>query len=98
MGTFQRQLQRITGRLLRLVDTVFSVPFQCWWCFSQGMRRRADWQLYGRPMFRQLHGGEIIGKRFVARSRSRGNSIGVFQPVILTVGKGGLLEIRTTWE
>lgn len=36
----------------------------------------------------------MIGKRFSARSKSKGNSIGVFQPVILTTwGPGGLITI-----
>jgi acetyltransferase-like isoleucine patch superfamily enzyme len=72
-----------------------SIPLQWFWCASQGVQWHYGWRLSGRPVFRQRDGGRIvIGERFSARSKSRGNSIGVFQPVILTAwGPESVVEI-----
>ena len=63
-----------------------TVPLHWYWCASQGVRWRYGWHLYGRPRFRVRgpNSSIRIGERFTARSCSHGNSIGVFQPVIIT--------------
>jgi acetyltransferase-like isoleucine patch superfamily enzyme len=88
---------RLTGyRVYRRVSTCISIPVQFYWCMSQGIRWRSGWRLDGKPLFR-MRGANAriaIGERFTALSKSRNNSIGVFQPVILTAwGPGALLEI-----
>src|SRR5579862_608737 len=72
-----------------------SIPRQWFWCASQGIQWHYGWRLSGRPVFRQQGGGRVvIGERFSARSKSEGNSIGVFQPVILTAwGPESVVEI-----
>ena len=46
--------------------------------------RRSDWTLRGLPLLRVASNARIeIGERFVAVSKSRYNSLGVFQPVML---------------
>jgi len=72
-----------------------SIPQQWLWCASQGVQWHYGWRLSGRPVFRQRDGGRVvIGERFSARSKSEGNSIGVFQPVIITAwGPDSLVEI-----
>jgi acetyltransferase-like isoleucine patch superfamily enzyme len=60
------------------------------------MQWQRDWKFSGRPCFRMRGSGAgiIIGKRFSARSKSTGNAIGVFQPVIITAwGKNAHVEI-----
>jgi acetyltransferase-like isoleucine patch superfamily enzyme len=72
-------------RVLLQLPYWLSIPQQWLWCASQGVEWRYGWRLSGRPVFRQRGGGRIvIGERFSAHSKSQGNSIGVFQPVILT--------------
>ncbi len=80
---------------LRQIPYWISIPLQWCWCASQGVQWHYGWRLSGRPVFRQRGGGRIaIGKRFSARSKSEGNSIGVFQPVILTAwGRESVIEI-----
>ncbi len=71
-------------------------PAHWYWCASQGVRWQPGWRLSGRPLLRMRGAGAriVIGKRFGAHSKSRGNSIGVFQPVIITAwGDGALVEI-----
>ncbi len=72
------------------------VPVYWFWCVTQGVKLGNGWHLSGRPRFR-IHGKGariIIGNRFTARSRSAGNAIGVFQPVILTAwGENASIEI-----
>ncbi|MGA2247304.1 MAG: acyltransferase [Verrucomicrobiota bacterium] len=81
-------------QFLRKLPYWISIPRQWFWSVSQGVRWRYGWRLSGRPIFRQQEGGRIlIGVRFSARSKNKGNSIGVFQPVILTARGPGVLEI-----
>lgn len=85
-----------TRRFILDIPYFLSIPIAWYWCSSQGVRWRYGWRLYGRPSFRQYGSGAriSIGERFRAHSRSKGNSIGVFQSVILTAwGKGAMLEI-----
>lgn len=73
-----------------------SIPIQMYWCSTQGVPWHRDWRLSGKPLFRVCGEGSriIIGDRFTALSTSKNNSIGVFQPVILTAwGSGSVLEI-----
>jgi acetyltransferase-like isoleucine patch superfamily enzyme len=71
------------------------IPLMWFWCWEQGMQWRYGWKLYGKPLLRQVAGGAIsIGNYFSAHSVSKGNSIGVNQPVILTAwGKGSSITI-----
>ena len=80
------ELLRRSYRLAACLAYLATVPLRWYWCTSQRVRWRYGWRLYGRPRFR-VRGANArirIGERLVARSSSRGNSIGVFQPVIIT--------------
>ncbi len=60
----------------RMRDLVF-----CRWV---GVRYEKNWRLYGLPLIRSRRRGSIqIGSHFKAASRSRYNTIGVIQPVII---------------
>jgi acetyltransferase-like isoleucine patch superfamily enzyme len=84
---------RATYQLWRLFNDVIIAPFDCVWCAMAGVRWRWGWRLKGFPQLRARGGGKIkIGERFAAHSRSKGNSIGVFQPVIVTAW-GRLAEV-----
>jgi acetyltransferase-like isoleucine patch superfamily enzyme len=51
-----------------------------------GFPYHSSWKVFGRPLLRNASGGKVeIGLRLVLRSTSRGNAIGVIQPVCLTV-------------
>jgi acetyltransferase-like isoleucine patch superfamily enzyme len=71
------------------------VPGDWLCCFLQGMPWHGDWRLDGWAYFRKSIGARIvIGRRFVAISKSRNNAIGVFQPVMLSaLGRGALISI-----
>jgi acetyltransferase-like isoleucine patch superfamily enzyme len=80
-----RQCLRSCYRIWRGVNAFTAAPVDWFWCMLNGVRWRWGWSLSGFPQFRVRGGGCIrIGERFCARSRSQGNSIGVFQPVIIT--------------
>ena len=64
-------------------------PIDWMWCRLGGVRWRRGWRLSGFPQFRSRGGKILIGERFSAHSRSKGNSIGVFQPVIITAWRRG---------
>ena len=73
-----------------------AVPVYWCWCALQGVAWQGGWKLSGRPRFRIRGSGAkiLIGKRFLARSKSAGNAIGVFQPVMITAwGRNALVEI-----
>lgn len=91
----RKMLPESLKRFLLNLPFLISVPRQMWWCATQGLRWKQGWRLYGKPQFRMAWGGKIfIGERFCARSESSGNSIGVFQPAILTAwGTDSRLEI-----
>lgn len=79
--------------------TISAWPAACFylcWCAFQGVAWQSGWKFSGLPRFR-LRGSRariLIGKRFSARSKSRGNAIGVFQPVLITAwGQDALVEI-----
>lgn len=82
-------------RRLSVVKAVIRAPRDWAWCLAHGVRWRWGWTLRGLPSLRISRRASItIGQRFVAVSNSRYNSIGVFQPVILTAfGAGSLIEI-----
>lgn len=74
-----RQKQAITDVLY--VPVVIRDVVFCWWV---GLRRGKCWRLYGLPLIRSRHSGSIqIGSHFTSVSRSRNNTIGVIQPVII---------------
>jgi acetyltransferase-like isoleucine patch superfamily enzyme len=84
---------RVTYHILSWVCDVIIAPINWFWCAMSGVDWHWGWQLKGFPKFRARNGGRIrIGKRFAAHSRSKGNSIGVFQPVIITAW-GRLAEV-----
>lgn len=82
--------------ILYCLPSKIMFPIYWFWCISQGVAIKKKWYLSGRPQFR-LHGlgSKItIGKSFTALSKSRNNSIGVFQPVIITAwGENAKVEI-----
>ena len=76
---------KIGYRFWILICATIVAPVDCLWCFLGGVSWQWGWRLKGFPKFRARGGGKIrIGERFAAHSRSKGNSIGVFQPVIIT--------------
>jgi acetyltransferase-like isoleucine patch superfamily enzyme len=88
MTTF-RKILKIGYRTWRLLRAVAMAPVDFLYCRACGVRWRWGWYLNGFPHFRAVGGRIMIGERFRAHSRSKGNSIGVFQPVVLTAwGKG----------
>jgi acetyltransferase-like isoleucine patch superfamily enzyme/glycosyltransferase involved in cell wall biosynthesis len=87
------RIQRAAYHILLFVCNVVIAPLDWFWCALAGVHWRWGWQLKGFPQLRARGGGKIkIGERFTAHSRSKGNSIGVFQPVIITAW-GRLAEI-----
>ena len=83
MSLLLRQM-RIVLRFWCLLRAAAAVPVDWLWCALSGVRWRRGWRLRGFPRFR-ARGGQIrIGERLTAHSRSTGNAIGVFQPVIIT--------------
>jgi acetyltransferase-like isoleucine patch superfamily enzyme len=80
---------------LRFARHAIGVPGDWFCCTIQGIKWRYDWTLNGWVYYRKTMGARIeIGRRFSANSNSRYNSIGVFQPVILTaMGKNTLISI-----
>jgi acetyltransferase-like isoleucine patch superfamily enzyme len=88
-------LRRVVMTYLKLRRTAM-LPLYWYWCVTQGVKLRSGWQLSGRPLFRvRSRGAKIsIGHRFTARSKSDGNAIGVFQPVIITAwGINAIIEM-----
>lgn len=76
---------RVAYYAVRTISNAFMNPLLWFWCFFSGVSWKYGWQLRGFPRFRARVGGRIIvGERFSAHSLSKGNSIGVFQPVIIT--------------
>lgn len=90
------ELLKGSYRLASCLGYLVSVPLRWYWCASQRVRWRYGWRLYGRPRFR-VRGANArirIGERLGARSCSHGNSIGVFQPVIITAwGRNAQVDI-----
>lgn len=84
-----RPYLRAGYRTWRWGCAVMAAPFDWLWCTVSGVRWRWGWVLCGYPRFRAAGGRIRIGERLTARSRSRGNAIGVFQPVILTAWGAG---------
>ena len=78
-------LRRVVLCSMKLHRTAM-IPVYWFWCTTQGVKLRSGWHLSGRPLFRiRGRGARIsIGNKFTARSKSQGNAIGVFQPVIIT--------------
>jgi len=90
------ELLRSSYRLASSLAYLTTLPLGWYWCTFQRVKWRYGWRLYGRPRFR-VRGANArikIGERLVARSRSDGNCIGVFQPVIITAwGRNAQVEI-----
>ena len=87
------RILRVTYHIWVWVSNVLFAPLDWFWCELAGVHWQWGWHLKGFPRLRAKGGGRIrIGKRFTAHSRSHGNSIGVFQPVIITAW-GRLAEV-----
>ncbi len=62
-------------------------PYYCAYCVLSGVGWKWDWKLLGTPHFRRHRTAVVeIGRRFVACSLPFGNSLGVFQPVVINAG------------
>jgi len=88
-------LRRIVRIYLKLRYKLMT-PIYWFWCVTQGVKLRTGWHLSGKPLFRiRGHGAEIIiGRDFSALSKSYDNSIGVYQPVIITAwGNNAVVQI-----
>ena len=71
----------------RALQNFFLIPCFRIYCYSKGIRWRNDWVFRGLPLLRQKKKGQIqIGSRLFAVSKSTYNSIGVIQPVVISVG------------
>lgn len=91
-----RACRRLWLRTRQWLGYWAAAPAHWYWCASQGVRWRPGWRLSGRPLLRLRGAGAriVIGRRFGAHSKSHGNSIGTFQPVIITAwGNGAVVEI-----
>jgi len=88
-------LKRNTLRAIEISRIVINWPVDSLYCFSRGVRWDPSWRFLGRPYFYQKRRGSIrIGRRFVACSRNRDNSVGVFQRVTIRVNtREGRIEI-----
>ena len=73
---------------------VCSVPRNWIYCLMHGVRYSSSWRFMGLPLIQKRRGGSIvIGRNFKACSKSKYNSIGVFQRVVLKVGCRGSITI-----
>lgn len=64
--------------------------------FRKGLTWNCDWRFYGLPFISLASRGTsiVIGRRFIACSDVKHNSLGVFQPVIIkTVAHGAKITI-----
>lgn len=76
--------------IVKLVLYLPQMPFDFLYCSLHGLKWNKDWRLRGWPLIRKSHGAKIeIGKRFLAVSKSRYNSWGVIQPVIIMARQPG---------
>ena len=73
---------------------VSSVPRNWIYCLIHGVKYSPSWRFMGLPFIQKRRGGSIvIGRNFKACSKSKYNSIGVFQRVVLKVGRRGSITI-----
>lgn len=84
-----------TSRHLRLRMHWLLKPYYCAYCVFSGFGWRWDWKLLGTPHFRRHRTAVVeIGRRFAACSLPFGNSLGVFQPVVINAGgRGSVIRI-----
>jgi hypothetical protein len=73
-------MKRIINTLMYCLKAIFYWP----WCKLQNISFQWGWKLDGFSQFREVgQGAKIrIGQHFTTHSASRGNSIGINQPVI----------------
>lgn len=77
-----------TKRLIVRLLYAPKYPRDMLYCWIKGLRWNPSWRLYGLPFInRHRRGRLVIGQRFTACSDSRRNILGVFQKVIIHVGK-----------
>ena len=74
---------------------ILKSPMIFCYCRLNGVQSQLSWELVGWPRFRKAPGASIeIGKRFKAVSSFRGNSIGVFQHVLINAfGRNSRIHI-----
>ncbi len=87
-NSFQKKIKAITKKLLYLPN----LPFDYFFFLIHGIKWHHDWKLLGWPLIQRKKGSTIeIGSRFRAVSKSRYNSWGIIQPVIIKARRSGCL-------
>ena len=77
---------------VKLVLYLPHLPLDFVFCKLHGLKWSKDWRLMGWPLIQKARGAKIeIGRRFLAVSKSRYNSWGVIQPVIIKARRPGCL-------
>ncbi|MCK5642238.1 MAG: acyltransferase [Gammaproteobacteria bacterium] len=78
--------------IVKLVLYLPHLPLDLMFCRLHGLKWSNDWRLMGWPLIQKARGAKIeIGQRFFAVSKSRYNSWGVIQPVIIKARRPGCL-------
>lgn len=79
----------------KLIIRLLHAPGDWAYCKLHGLQWKFGWRFYGFPCIRKsCNSTIIIGKKFFATSKMYGNSIGVFQPVLINAfGNGSTIEI-----
>lgn len=78
--------------IVKLVLYLPHLPLDFMFCRLHGLKWSNDWRLMGWPLIQKARGAKIeIGQRFFAVSKSRYNSWGVIQPVIIKARRPGCL-------
>jgi len=78
--------------IVKLVLYLPHLPLDLMFCRLHGLKWSNDWRLMGWPLIQKARGAKIeIGQRFFAVSKSRYNSWGVIQSVIIKARRPGCL-------
>jgi acetyltransferase-like isoleucine patch superfamily enzyme len=91
--------EMLSNKQKKMILTAMYLPFMprdIIFCFLKGLKWHSDWRFWKLPCISIKGGGSsiVIGKRFIACSDPRHNSLGVFQRVtIKTVGHGARIVI-----
>jgi acetyltransferase-like isoleucine patch superfamily enzyme len=80
---------------IRFLRYLIHIPYAWSYCTLQGVKWQYGWEFHGCPIITKTKNAHItIGTRFVAVSKSKYNTLGVFQPVILkAVGENSEIVI-----
>jgi acetyltransferase-like isoleucine patch superfamily enzyme len=90
---------RLTDQSKKFIFKVMYTPYMLRdivFCFCKGLTWNCDWRFYGLPFISVAGRGSsiVVGRRFIACSDVKHNSLGVFQPVIIkTVRHGAKITI-----